>query len=56
MKKFEDPEWQADNFAAEFLMDFDLVEGMNYREISNACGVSHGASKARIDILRKELS
>lgn len=54
LRAFENPEWQADNFAAEFLMDKDLVLGMNPLEISKECGVSRGAAQARIDILMKE--
>lgn len=46
--KFENPEWQADTFAAEFLMDYDLVQGMNYKQISDECGVTYGAAKTRI--------
>lgn len=54
LRAFEDPEWQANTFASEFLMDKDLVLGMNPLEISKACGVSRGAAQARIDILMKE--
>ena len=56
LKKYEDPEWQADNFAAEFLMDSDLVVGMDFYEISSECGVTYGASQTRINILEKELN
>jgi len=48
LRPFEDPEWQADTFAAEFLMDFDLIQGMNYKQISDECGVTYGAAKTRI--------
>lgn len=54
LKYYENPEWQADNFAAEFLMDDELVGGMNYKQISRECCVSYGAAKARIDVLTKE--
>lgn len=37
---FEDPEWQANTFAAEVLTDIDVVRKMDYREISKSCGVS----------------
>lgn len=56
LKKYEDPEWQADNFAAEFLMDSDLVIGMDFLEISSECGVTYGASQTRINILEKEFN
>ena len=48
LRSFEDPEWQADTFAAEFLMDFDLIQGLNYKQISDECGVTYGAAKTRI--------
>lgn len=51
-KTFEDPEWQANAFAAEFLMDFDLIQGMNYKQISDECGVTYGAAKTRIGKLQ----
>ncbi len=37
---YQDPEWQANAFAAEFLMCRSLVAGMSQAEISEACGVS----------------
>lgn len=52
LKAFEDPEWQANTFAAEFLMDLDLIQGMGYKEISESCGVTYGAAKTRIGKLR----
>ena len=48
LRPFEDPEWQADTFAAEFLMDFDLIQGMNYKQISDECGVTYAAAKTRV--------
>ena len=56
LKKFENPEWQADNFAAEFLMDFDLVMGLNYKEISRECCVTYGASQTRVNVLQGEIN
>ena len=53
LKAYEDPEWQADTFASEFLMDYDLIQGMDYRQISDACGVSFGAAKTRIGKLQR---
>lgn len=35
-----DPEWQANAFAAEFLMDADLIRDMTPAEIAKQCGVS----------------
>lgn len=51
---FEDPEWQANTFAAEILMDIDVVHGMDYRQISKTCEVSFGAAKTRFHKLNKE--
>jgi len=48
LKSFENPEWQADTFAAEFLMDYDLIQGMNYIQVSEKCGVTYRAAKTRI--------
>lgn len=55
LKAFEDPEWQANTFAAEFLMDFDLIQGMDYKEISKSCGVTYGAAKTRIGKMPEEV-
>ena len=52
LRSFEDPEWQADTFAAEFLMDYDLIQGMNYIQISEECGLTYGAAKTRIGKLQ----
>lgn len=56
LKAFEDPEWQANTFAAEFLMDFDLIQGMDYKKISESCGVTYKAAKTRIDKLQRRWS
>lgn len=45
IKTYEDPEWQADAFAGEFLMSNDLVRNMNVYDISNRCGVTLAAAK-----------
>ncbi|PWL03705.1 ImmA/IrrE family metallo-endopeptidase [Hallerella porci] len=54
LRAFEDPEWQADTFAAEFLMDLDLIKGMEYKQISAVCGVTFRAAQTRIAKLQKE--
>jgi len=56
LKPYENPEWQADTFASEFLMDAGVVYGMNYREISRRCEVTYGAAQTRIDILMKDFN
>ena len=40
VKSYEDIEWQANTFAAEFLVDFSEIEYMNIDEISEKFGVS----------------
>lgn len=39
-----DPEWQANAFAGEFLMDHDVIRDMTPTEIVSACGVSYAAA------------
>ncbi len=45
VEPFRDPEWQADAFAGEFLMDCDIVGEMLPEEISRTCGVSMSAAE-----------
>lgn len=40
-----DPEWQANTFASEFLIPYDMVQGMTAQEVSKACGTSLEASQ-----------
>lgn len=44
-----DPEWQANTFAAELMIPYYLVQGMNLEEIVEKCGVSYTCA----DIQRK---
>lgn len=39
-----DPEWQANAFAGEFLMDHDVIRNMTPDEIASICGVSYAAA------------
>lgn len=48
-----DPEWQADNFASEFLMPFDECRKMEIEEIRKAYHVSRAAAEVRYEIVRK---
>ena len=50
---YEDPEWQANTFAAEFLMDYDLVKDMDFMQISKACCVTYGAAKTRVEVIHR---
>lgn len=40
-----DPEWQATAFAAEFLMDHDVISHLTVDEIVDRCGVSFDAAR-----------
>jgi Domain of unknown function (DUF955). len=40
IKSYEDPEWQANTFAAELLVPHKLVQKMQPNEISKKCKVS----------------
>jgi hypothetical protein len=41
---FENPEWQANTFAAELLAPYHLVKGMNVDEIAEKCVMSRTAA------------
>lgn len=43
-----DPEWQANTFAAELMIPFDLVKGMNEDEIIKKCNVSRQCAKIQM--------
>lgn len=54
-QKFEDSEWQADNFAAELLMPISAVKQCrNADELASRCGVSVPAAEVRFRVLRSE--
>ena len=42
---YRNPEWQANTFAAELMIPYNLVYGMNLDEIVNKCGVSYTCAK-----------
>ena len=48
LKAYEDPEWQAECFAAELLMPHHLIKGMTASEISEKCNVSPAAATTQI--------
>ncbi|WP_243040558.1 ImmA/IrrE family metallo-endopeptidase [Dyella sedimenti] len=55
LEVFRDSEWQADNFAGEFLMPVEVVRKYPDAYILAAeCGVSEIAASVRISELRKE--
>lgn len=45
VKAFEDPEWQANTFAAELLVPIDKITDMSIEEISKKYGVSYQVAK-----------
>ena len=55
-KIFEDPEWQADTFASEFLMPAQAVKDMNSEEIRKTFGVSKKCAEVRYKKVRGEFA
>lgn len=50
---YRDPEWQADCFAGEFLMNYDLVKNYSVEELIEKCNVSKKAAKCQFKAFRK---
>lgn len=50
---YKDPEWQADAFAGEVLMDSEIIRDMSINEISRNCGVSFAAAKVQKNANKK---
>lgn len=48
IETFEDPEWQADAFAGEFLMPYYLVKGHDVHEVMKECRVSFSAARCQL--------
>ena len=44
VKAYNDPEWQAKCFAAEFMIDYELTKDMSPRQIVDECGVTPQAA------------
>jgi hypothetical protein len=40
IRKFEEPEWQANTFAAELLVPSELIGDLSVEQIAKSCGVS----------------
>lgn len=53
VEKFRDPEWQADCFAGEFLMGYDVVRNYSVKELMNKCVVTEKAARCQYDKFRK---
>ncbi len=47
---YEDPEWQADAFAGEFLIPHYQISGMSINEIKDVYGVSYSAAKCHYNM------
>ncbi|RZM74074.1 hypothetical protein C3B51_20180 [Pseudoalteromonas rubra] len=56
-KVWEDTEWQADQFAAEFLMPFESVRKMStHQDIIGTFKVSNKAARCRLSKVKDEVS
>lgn len=55
IKIYEDPEWQADTFASEFLMPINAVMCMTPTKIRNAYGVSQKCAETRYKKVQEEI-
>jgi len=53
-KAYIDPEWQADQFAAEFLMPYEAVKDLNPQEIQRKYNVSLKAANVRYNKINKK--
>lgn len=53
-KAYEDPEWQANCFAGELLVDKDLVKGLTVEEIQEKTGASWTMSNYQLSQYMKE--
>jgi Zn-dependent peptidase ImmA (M78 family) len=51
VKTYENPEWQADCFAGEFLMPKHIIEHLTIDEICKKCGVSKDAASCQSNIV-----
>lgn len=50
---FEDPEWQADVFAGEFLMPAEAIKSMTPEEVMITYGVSYSAARYQLNKIKK---
>lgn len=53
VRTYEDPEWQADAFAGEFLMDSDVVSSWTIDKIAEECKVSFSAARCQYNKYQK---
>ena len=45
IRAYQNPEWQANAFASEFLMPHDKIQGMSVDEVMKRCGTSKQAAE-----------
>ena len=50
VKRYENPEWQADVFAGSFLMPSRLIKGKTVNQVMQECGVSRKAAECQLNI------
>lgn len=48
IKAYENPEWQANEFASELLAPLNLIENLSVKEIQEKCGVSFSEAKIQL--------
>jgi hypothetical protein len=51
IKPFEDPEWQADCFAGEFLMPAEQIKGLSKDDVAAKYGVTKAAARTQLSKL-----
>ena len=51
LKRYEDPEWQADAFGGELLAPSYLIQGLTSAEVQVKCGVSEAAANVQLRTL-----
>ena len=50
---YQDPEWQANTFAAELMAPRDLVANMSIERIMKECGMSKQAATIQYNVIHK---
>jgi Zn-dependent peptidase ImmA (M78 family) len=53
IKRYVDPEWQADAFAGELLIPYHLMRGLSIDEIVRKCGVTKSAAQTQLRVIER---
>lgn len=53
LEAFENPEWQANTFAAELLAPHKFIDGLNEDDVSKKYGITKAAARVQISVARK---